>query len=192
MLADTRSQVDNIAQVQLLVLTPSQFIDDRRKCLEDLPPNLPDTYTLSEEMFVKLIAKEGLSFRVFPSWMHLAEALATEYLCKHGGSILPENFGHNEKAQRIFSKPLYEFKPEIENIDIGVKLRVSNRYYGSSEIHFQPIDVIVTIKLQRIAGHVGYANPEISVTDISYNDADAKLEDSALLNQSVSRGVPTL
>lgn len=167
LLADTHSHVDNIAEAQFFVLTSSQFVNDRRKCLDGLPPDLPDTYTLGEEMFVKLIAEKELLFKVFPSWSHFTEALTTEYLCKQGVSILPKNFGYYEKAHRVFSKPLYEFKPEIENIDGGIKIITSNKYYCSSDIHFQSIDVTIMIKLQRIAGHVGYARPEISIIDTS-------------------------
>lgn len=130
-----------------------------------MPPDLPGTYALCEEMFVKLISEEKHSFRVFPSWAHLAEELMTEYLHKNGDFILPLNFGSYERAHRIFNKPLYEFKPKIETTDGGMELTVANRYYGSPDVHFHPIDVAVMIKLQRIAGHVGYANPEISVVN---------------------------
>lgn len=163
MLADIHSKIDNIYQMQLLVLRPSQFIADRGKCLEGLPPNLPDTYALSQEMFEKLTVEKGLSFRVFPSWEHLAKELTKEYLCKQGDFLLSARFGHNEKARNIFSKPLYEFKPKIEIVNNSVELSFSNRYYSSSELHFQPIDVNVIIKLHRVVGYVGYANPEILV-----------------------------
>ncbi|MFO3392183.1 hypothetical protein SCZ83_02005 [Legionella pneumophila serogroup 8] len=167
LLSDTLSPIENIGQAQIFVLIPSAFIDERRKCLEDLPSGLPDTYTLGEEMFTFLAAQKMLVGSAFPSWVHLAEALTNDHLQKNGNIILPPNFGASENACNIFDKPVYEFKPKIESIDNEVKLTVSNRYYGSSYVHFQPIDVVLTIKLQRIAGHFGYAKPEISLVDIS-------------------------
>lgn len=165
MLADTLSPIENIAQTQYLVLIPSSFIDDRRKYLEDLPSDLSDTYTLGEQMFVKLISEEKLSFRVFPSWTHLAEALTTEYLKKQGSLILSQNF-QRKNASIIFNKPLYEFNPKVETVDSEVKLIVSNRYYVSNNISFLgSINIKIAIKLHRVAGHIGYANAEISLID---------------------------
>lgn len=54
MLADTCSSIDRIDQAQLLVLTPSQFIEQRRKYLENLPPDLPDNSILGEALFTCL------------------------------------------------------------------------------------------------------------------------------------------
>lgn len=167
MQADILCPIENLGRAQIFVLIPSLFIEQRRKCLEDLPSNLPDTYMLGEEMFVKLIAEKNFSFRVFPSWSHLAEAFTNEYLQKYGDTILPSNFGPFEKARNIFNKPLYEFNPKIEATDARVKLTVTNRYYGSSNVHFRPIDLEVIIILERIAGKVGYGKPSISVNDIS-------------------------
>ncbi|HAT1765741.1 TPA: hypothetical protein ACMY2T_002136 [Legionella pneumophila] len=171
LLSDNLSPIENIDQAKIFVLIPSSFIEERRKCLADLPPELPDTYTLGEEMFTFLAAKKMLVANSFASWKHLAEALTNEYLHKNGTLILPPNFGDSENARNIFNKPVYEFNPKIESIDNEVKLTVFNRYYGSSYVHFQPIDVVLTIKLQRIAGHFGYAKPEISLMDISNQPA---------------------
>ncbi|MGX8726469.1 hypothetical protein [Legionella pneumophila] len=163
LLSDTPASIENIGQAQIFVLIPSSFIEERRKCLVDLPFDLPDTNTLGKEMFTFLVAQKMLVSNSFPSWVDLSEALTKEYLQKNGHLILPRNFGPFEKARNIFNKPLYDFNPSIENTDNGVKITVSNRYYGSSHVNFQPIDVVLTIKLQRIAGHFGYAKPEISL-----------------------------
>ena len=167
MLSDTLSSIENIGQAQIFVLIPSSFIDERRKCLEDLPSDLPDTYTLGEEMFTFLAAQKKLLGNSFPSWVHLAEALTNEYLQKNGNLILPKNLGPSENARNIFNKPLHEFNPKIETTDNRIKLTISNRYYGPSHVHFQPIDAVLTIELLRIAGHFGYAKPKISLIDIS-------------------------
>ncbi|HHF7372283.1 TPA: hypothetical protein ACRB0F_003618 [Legionella anisa] len=163
LLTDTHASIENIGQAKIFVLIPSAFIEERRKCLVDLPSGLPDTYTLGEEMFTFLAAQKMLVSNSYASWAHLAESLTYEYLQINGHLISPKNFGPSENARNIFNKPVYEFKPKLETKDNEVKLTVSNKYYGSSHVHFQPIDVVLTIKLQRIAGHFGYAKPEISL-----------------------------
>lgn len=167
MLADTLSPESKFSQVQTLVLMPSAFIAERQRCLNGLSTDLPDIYTLGEEMFVKLISEGNFSFRPFASWTHLTEVLTTEYLQKHGDFLLPLNFGPYEKARRIFSKPLYEFQPKVDAANEGIKLTVTNRYYGSEDVHFQSVDVTLSIKLERIAGHVGFSVPDISVIDVN-------------------------
>ncbi|HEO1393689.1 TPA: hypothetical protein ACXYKE_002104 [Legionella pneumophila] len=163
LLSDTLASIENIGQAQIFVLIPSSFIEERRKCLVDLPSDLPDTYTLGEEMFTFLAAQKMLVGNSFASWVHLAKALTNEYLQINGNLILPKNFGPSENARSIFNKPVYEFNPKLEATENGVKLTLSNRYHGSSHVHFHPIDVVLTIKLRRIAGHFGYAKPEISL-----------------------------
>ncbi|RUR17660.1 hypothetical protein ELY21_10955 [Legionella sp. km535] len=163
LLSDTLAPIENIGQAQTFVLIPSAFIEERRKCLIDLPSDLPDSYTLGEEMFTFLAARKMLVANSFGSWVHLAEALTNEYLQINENLILPKNFAPTENARSIFNKPVYEFNPKLETTADGVKLTVSNKYYGSSHVNFQPIDVVLTIKLKRIAGHFGYAKPEISI-----------------------------
>ncbi|HAT7071655.1 TPA: hypothetical protein JAN90_02480 [Legionella pneumophila] len=163
LLSDTHASIENIGQAKIFVLIPPAFIEERRKCLVDLPSDLPDTYTLGEEMFTFLVAQKMLESNTYASWERLAEALTNEYLQINGHLILPKNFGPSENARNIFNKPVYEFNPKLETTADGVKLTVSNKYYGSSHVNFQPIDVVLTIKLQRIAGHFGYAKPEISL-----------------------------
>lgn len=168
MQADIFCSIEKIADVQIFVLIPSLFVDERRKCLEDLPPDLPNTYMLGESMLVQLALEKNLLVdKSFASWSHLAEVLTGEYLQKYGDSLLPLNFGIYERARNIFNKPLYKFNPKIETIDNQIKLIISNKYHGSCDVQFQPINIKIAIELQRIAGHVGYANPKISVIDIS-------------------------
>lgn len=164
---DILSPIKNLDKTKFFVLMPSFFIEERQKCLEDLPSGLPNAYILGKEMFACLASEGRLLGRFFPSWKHLAEELTNEYLQKNGNSILPIDFGPNENARHIFNKPIHEFNPNIETNDNGITLTATNKYYGSSDIHFQSIDLSITITLQRIAGYIGYANPEISIIDIS-------------------------
>lgn len=163
MLADTSSPIDRLNQAQFLVLTPPQFIEQRRKCLENLPSDLPDNSILGEELFTYLTLEKYFSGRPFAAWKHLVDILATEYLLKHASSILSINFGLNEIAHSNFDKPTAEYIPVPDITGDGVTLTAKMRY-AENDINSQAIDIIVTIKLQRIAGHIGYANPNISVS----------------------------
>jgi len=165
--ADNSCSMDNLGQANIYVLTPSAFIDERRQCLEGLPSDLPHTHALNEAIIPAL--GEVFRGRSFASFPHLAKVLTGDYLQKHGHSLLPSNFGTFEKAHRIFSKPLYEFDPKIENADSGVILMVSNRYHGSVDVGFHPIDVTITIGLKRVAGRVGYTLLDISAESSTSN-----------------------
>lgn len=164
MLADTLSPESNFSQVKTLVLMPSSFIAERQRCLDGLSANLLDIYTLGEEMFVKLISEGNFSFRSFASWAHLTAVLATEYLQKRGDLILPSKVRLYEKFSDFFKKPLYEFNPQIETTNSGVGLIVSNKYQAPNNVRLQgSIEIKFAIKLQRIAGYVGYSNAEVTV-----------------------------
>jgi hypothetical protein len=163
MLVDALNPETNLAQVNILVLIPSSFVAERLACLEGLPADLPDIYALGEEMFVKLISQENLSFRVFASLAHLAEILTTEYLHKHGDLILPPKFKMSQTSNDIFFKPQYEFNPEIITSDSDLELIVTNTYSTENTVRFQgSIDIKVAIRLHRIAGRVGYSRADIS------------------------------
>lgn len=160
MRADKLCPIENLNKADIYVLTPSAFIDQRRRYLKDLPSDLPDTYALGEALSPAIA--EVFRGRVFPSFAHLSEALTREHLQKYEHSKLPESFGSLEKARDIFSKPLYEFTPQISHTGGETRLIVANRYYGSVDVGFRPIDVSITIRLKRIAGYVGYAESRIS------------------------------
>jgi hypothetical protein len=168
MQVDTLCPIENLDQAQIFVRMPSLFIEQRRQCLESLPPDLLDTDKLCEELSAFLEMK--LSDKFFSSWQHLAESLTKEHLQQHSEIILPFNFRlYDKKASSIFNKPPYEFNLKIENTDGGVKLIVTSEYRGSPDVrfHLESIVVKVVINLQRIAGYIGYTNAEISLMDCS-------------------------
>ena len=49
LLSDTFAPIENIGQAKIFVLIPSAFIEERRKCLVDLPSDLPDTHVLGKK-----------------------------------------------------------------------------------------------------------------------------------------------
>ncbi len=151
---DRLCPMNNLNHANIYVLTPTAFIDERRECLEDLPTNLPDTYVLADALVDTIgVVLKG---RPFASFAHLAETLSGEYLQNHGDFLIPEHFGRYKNARQIFSNPIFEFKPRIENTKDGIIITTTNRYYGPVDLNFPSVDIMVTINLKRIAGHVGY------------------------------------
>jgi len=171
MQADTNYSIENLIQASNFVHMPSVFIDERRKCLENLPADLPDTHTLVEGILAYLASEGKISGRFYASWEVFSKECMTEYLKNRGDLILPFNFWRNESAHDFFNKPLYEFKPKIERIGDQVKVIVNNLYQGSRGIYFEKIDLSVIINLRRVAGYVGFSNAEITVGDNSYQSA---------------------
>ena len=58
MLADTKYPISNLGQAEIVVMMPDSFIDQRRNNLQDLSPELPDSYTLGEAIYTALFSDE--------------------------------------------------------------------------------------------------------------------------------------
>ena len=163
--ADDLCSMENLQQANIYILTPSAFIDARRECLEGLPHDLPNTYALAEALIPTI--EESFKGKSSASFSHFVETISGEYLQTNGSFLIPEHFGHYKNARHIFSKPIFEFKPRIQNTKDGLIITATNRYYGSVDQHFPSVDIMVTINLKRIAGHVGYTLLNITGETIS-------------------------
>ena len=150
LLADTKYPLSNLRQASILVLAPTAPIDQRRQCLEGLSPDLPDTYTLGEGAYSGLIAEKWLLSVPWPTFELLAKFLADEYL-------------RQQKMENIYRAPVRE-GVKIEREDDSVRLIVL-RFYQliTGSVTVREVNVTTAIVLPRVAGHIGYANPEISV-----------------------------
>lgn len=51
MLADTKYPISNLHLAKIVVMAPDDLIDQRRKDLEGLSPELPDSYALGEGVY---------------------------------------------------------------------------------------------------------------------------------------------
>jgi hypothetical protein len=66
MLADTLCPIENFGRAQIFVWMPILFIEQRRQCLENLPPDLLEIDKLCEELSAFLKLKFSGIF--FSSW----------------------------------------------------------------------------------------------------------------------------
>ncbi len=153
LLADTIAPISNLPQANIIVLAPSEPIDERRKQLQDLPLELPDNQVLGEIIYSTLLSNKYLVINPWPTYKRFAFALADEYL-------------REQKVDKIYRKPIRE-GISIENADNHKYLLVSRFYQlpiaNATTFMVREIEITTCIKLPFIAGRIGYGKPEISV-----------------------------
>jgi hypothetical protein len=150
MLADSNYPVSNLDQAEIIVMTPDEFLDKRRKKLQELSSELPDNYTLGEAVYASLFSDEcwASPYPPFRSFENLAK-------------FLVEN---NEAYKNTFK--FYRDIPMhhivyVDNAENGVLLTVIHSHRTSTG---EMLGVgKTTIDLTRVAGHIGYSKPHVSV-----------------------------
>lgn len=150
LLADKDYPLSNLRQANIIVLFPTAPIDQRRQSLQGLSPDLPDTYILAEGAYLGLVSEKWVLSKPWPTYELLATSIADQYL-------------HQQNLERIYSRPIRE-GVKVEREQESTKLTVFRFYQlprDAGGVH--EVNIITTIKLPRVAGHIGYANPEVSV-----------------------------
>ncbi len=152
LLADTKYPLENLPQARIMVLAPTAPIDERRAQLEGLPPFLPNNYILGAEMWAGLIAKkQWMLGKPWPTFEALAVSLADETLRQH-------------MREEMHYKPTGE-GVKVEHQGDSVLMTVT-RFYQIPKGDGVSVDnrhMTLTITLPRVAGHVGYGQPETSI-----------------------------
>lgn len=150
MLADTKYPITNLAQAEIIVMIPDDYIDQRRKKLQGLSSELPDSYTLGEAVYGSLFSDEWWSspHPPFRGYEKLAK-------------FLVEN---NDAYQAVFK--FYADIPIHHSVDVkttenGVLLTVIHSHRISAGKMLG--DGKTTISLPRVAGRIGYGKPQVYV-----------------------------
>lgn len=150
MLTDTKYSISTLDQAETIVMVPDAFIDLRRENLQGLSPELPDSYTLGEAVYVSLFSDEwwASQYPPFKSFEKLAKYLV-------------EN---DDVYQNLFKfyrdVPMHHFV-EVKDEEDGVTLTVLHSHRTSTG---EMLGVgKTTIKLRRVAGRIGYGKPQVSV-----------------------------
>lgn len=150
MLADTQHPISNLGKAEIIVMTPDNFIAQRRQDLDGLVPDLPDTYTLGEAVYVSLFTGEWWRSQ-YPPFRSF------EMLAKY----LTEN---NDAYQNMFKFyrdiPMHHIV-EVKDEEDSVTLSVTHAHQTQTGEMIG--DGQTTIKLRRVAGRIGYGKPQISV-----------------------------
>jgi hypothetical protein len=149
MKADTKYPMSNFHQAEIIVMISDDFIDQRRKNLHELSPELPDSYTLGEEVYAPLFEGElwTSQYPPFRSFKTLAKYIV-------------ENFEVFRGESRFnYDIPMEHFVV-VNDEDSDVILTVTHTYRAQTGELKDNGDTI--IKLPRIAGRIGYGRPQIT------------------------------
>jgi len=160
MLADTQYPISNLPLAYLIVLRPSDPIDQRREELQNFPSNLPDSNTLCENVFTRL-AHEKLI---------VATKIWSFHDLKRQAILLAHEYQHERQLTRLYLAPSHE-EVDIESKDDGILFTITPYHpvagYRPDGSGKNPSTSIkTTIWLKRTAGYIGYSKPEISARPI--------------------------
>lgn len=150
LLADSKYPIGNLAEADLVVMVPDEAIDRRRQALDGLSTELPDSYTLGEAVYSPLFSDEswGSTYPPFRGFDKLAK-------------FLVEN---NDAFQATFSYrdqiPMHHFVNVQQEEDVVVLNVIHSYETPPSEMSG---DGQTTITLPRVAGHIGFGKPQMSV-----------------------------
>ncbi len=147
MLVDTLYPMSDLNQAKIIVMAPDAFIDERRKQLEGLSPELPDSYTLGEGVYAPLFSKAqwASAFPPFRSFMSLVKFMAEERGLIESGNL--------------YGVPRHHIL-DVKDINECALLTVKHAYKAENgNMH---VDAVTKVELPRIAGRIGYGLAHIS------------------------------
>ena len=150
LLAENKYPIENLGDAKVVTMVPNEAIDRRRRELDGFPTELPDSYTLGEAVYGPLFSDEwwGSSYPPFRGFDKLAK-------------VLVEN---NDAFQSTFSYrdriPIHHFVSVLQEEEVVV-LNVIHSYETTPSEMSR--DGQTTITLPRVAGRIGFGNPQMSV-----------------------------
>ncbi|MEO7044515.1 MAG: YozE family protein [Ferruginibacter sp.] len=158
LLADSKCPITNLRQADILVLTPTAPIKERRAELKGLPEDLPDD--IGEGVYKPLYDEKWILHKIWPTLEELGKALADQHLK---------------------SKPAYFRDLEVQRH--GVKLEFHNgevtivvfREYVSPSLTLSLMrnvtrGVVDIFNLKRVAGFIGYVKTNHYFTEAETMD----------------------
>lgn len=150
MLADKKFSISNLPKAQIVVMAPDADIDRRRRDLQGLSPDLPGSYALGEPIYTSLFANNAWESQ-YPPFRSFEKA--ARYLVER-------NYTFQEVFKFYRDIPFHHFVSTTRGQD-EVELRVIHATETSAG------DLLgngeTTIVLPRVAGHIGFGEPQIFV-----------------------------
>jgi hypothetical protein len=162
LLADSKCPITNLREAEILVLTPTAPIKERRRELKGLPENL--TYDLVEGVYLPLYDEKWILHKIWPTLEELGKALADQYL----------------KSKPAFYSDLavqrQGVKLEFHNEEVAI---VVFREYVSPSLTLSLMrnvtrGVVDVFNLRRVACHIGYVLA-------NHHSVDAETLDEAIM-----------
>jgi len=148
LLADKEHPISALAQAELVVLMPDEFLNKRRMNLEGLSSDLPDNSVLCEAILSALVTNR-LLMGPFPPVGDF-EKLAI--------SLLRRSPQYDAAFPFHSEVPLDHFVA-VRSADNLVRLTVTHAYAPQSEESLA--EGRTTISLPRVAGRIGFGRPEL-------------------------------
>jgi len=167
LIADKQYPIGSLKDAELIVLNhPTQKIERRLETLTNLPLGLPSSDIIAATVYKTITTNEQLSEKVWTDLNEMAIAYAEDRVF------------HNEKMMRLMGID-YEFdqrqldsliKVEINTMETDVLMTVTYDYPAKAKKPMRHASV--AIKLPRIAGNIGYGEPDVLPTFYSGHMSD--------------------
>lgn len=150
MLADKLHPIDDLSNVEIVVLTPDEFIDERRRSLEGLSNNLPDSYVLGEAVYTPLFDDKywASKYPPFRSFKALAQ-------------FLIENNDTYQNIFRFYKNIPMDHTAHIQEETNVVTLNIVHTYKSSTGEQLGAGQT--TIVLPRKFGRTCFGKPQMSI-----------------------------
>ncbi|HZR37952.1 MAG TPA: hypothetical protein VFA75_21450 [Nevskia sp.] len=152
---------------EVVVLVPDvRLIEQRRGCLDGLTPLLPSSLQIASLVGDFLKQQGHFSGKV---WLYESlESYVMEELLREEDSLIQDELsGVMAETNAYFDEAYYESAEVTDEAEL-VRLEITGQYNGDSDPERpfcgDKIDMIVTVELYRVAGRVGFSEPNISVS----------------------------
>jgi hypothetical protein len=175
LLAEQKYHVDRLEEAYILVIDVS-LINERRKNLEGLPTNLPDSKILAQEVIDFLRRESHFLGSIWWIYDTLESYIMEEFLPDHDFDVMEYLSGPMAETNAYFDETHYE-EAEIREDDGELIISVTGQCNGSSDpekpYSGDQIDMTVTVSMQRVAGRNAYAKPRIRASgEVNWDWAD--------------------
>jgi len=150
LVADQKYLVSNLSQCEIVVMMPDAFIDQRRENLQGLSPELPDSYALGEAVYGALFTDDWWTSEYPPFRSFLGFA---KYFVSNSDA-------YNSAFMLVANIPVqHAVVPEYSENQVSLNVfHTTENTEGERMVHGN-----TTIVLPRVAGHIGYGRPKVTV-----------------------------
>ena len=154
LLAEKKYPISDLAKAEVVVMIPDEEIDQRRRQLDGLPTELPDSYTLGEAVYGPLFSDKwwGSKLPPFKSFDKLAKVLLT-------------NSSQYDAAFPFHRDIPTDHFVSVEAAEDFVQLTVVHAHSSKNEDSLA--HGYTTVTLPRVAGRIGYGAPKLMPTVLS-------------------------
>jgi hypothetical protein len=165
LLAEQEYPLDRLCDAAVFV-PDVPLIEKRRSCLSGLPLSVPSSRELASVISEHLARQQYFSGEI---WLYeTLESYVTEVLLPDEDAYISDCVaGVMAETNASFMEPAYYEPADVTDDGDRFTVEVTGQIYGSADMERpfcgDQIDINVTIELPRVAGRVGFGEPDISV-----------------------------